>query len=73
MVPTFLQKRRGNGHALRLGLALAGLILLFMGCVVALSMILIDRDMDRLDKVVFISGMLLGFLLGTGLLARARR
>lgn len=73
MLPTFLQKRRATGPALRLGFALIALVLLLIGCVVALSMIIVDRDITTLDKVVFISGMLLGFLLGTGLLARFRR
>ena len=73
MVPTFLQKRRGNGHALRLVFVMAGFILLFIGCVTAISMILVDRGTNTLTKVFFITGMLLGILLGTGLLARIRR
>ncbi len=73
MVPTFLPKRRSKGRALRLGLLLTGLIGLLIGCIIALTMILIDRDQTPLDKVFFISGSLMGFLVGTGLLVWARR
>jgi len=73
MIPTFLQKRRSSGRALRLSLLLAGLVGLLIGCIIALTMILIDRDQTTLDKVLFITGTLLGFLVGTGLLVWARR
>ena len=73
MVPTFLPKRRSRGRALRLSLLLAGLVGLLIGCIIALTMILIDRDQTTLDKVFFITGTLLGFLVGTGLLVWARR
>lgn len=73
MNSALFQKHRPTGKIIRLSLLLAGLILLVIGCIAALSMILVDRDSTSLDKVVFISGMLLGFLLGIGFVARARR
>ena len=73
MVPTFLQNRRGNGHALRLSIALAGLFLLSIGCVAALSMIIVDRDITSSNKLILISGLLVVVLPGMGLLERISR
>ncbi|GAB3220082.1 hypothetical protein [Spirosoma arcticum] len=73
MEPTFLQKRRPAGRLLRLSLALIGLAAMFIGCIIALSTILVDRELTTLHKGVFITGMLLGVLLSIGLVERLKR
>ncbi len=57
---------------LRLSLTLIGLSLLLIGCAVALSKILVDRELTILHKVLFIGGTLLGVLLSVGLMTRLK-
>ena len=73
MVPTFLQKRRTDGHSLRVHIAMVGLVFLMIGYTVALSLIIAERALTKGSKLVLIGGVLITALLTLGFFRRLSR
>ena len=73
MIPTFLQKRRTSVSSLRIGFTLAGLVILLIGCSLAISFIIADRALTKTGKLCFIAALSVSTLLGSGLFERFKR
>ena len=73
MVPTFLQKRSGSGHSLRVPLVLFSLLILTIIYTAAISFVIADRAFSRSGKLAIIAFLLVTALMSLGVLERLRR